>query len=196
MEWDAFLLGNGNFASQDYRMKQSQKMLAYAKALQFWAEKPNHPRLTNHTSWQHVWKSWENYGATDIVHQWGSPHQGTMSHWVKVISSQPSELAEPETMWEQSCSRCRRACTQGSFLVTYGIGCSKLTITPMVNTSTVSRQMTGASTISSQGAKTSLGSPVTTRQMPPPSFAEIARSPRGDDCTHITINIPQELTTT
>ena len=54
IEWDAFPFGNGNFASQDYRMKQPQKMLAYTKALQFWAKKPNHHRLATHASWQHA----------------------------------------------------------------------------------------------------------------------------------------------
>ena len=40
IEWDDFLPYNdGNFASQDYRIKQPQKMLAYAKAWQFWAKK-------------------------------------------------------------------------------------------------------------------------------------------------------------
>ena len=44
IEWDAFLpFGNGNFASQDYRMKQPQKMLAYGKALQLWVEKAQPP---------------------------------------------------------------------------------------------------------------------------------------------------------
>ena len=54
--------------------------------------------------------------------------------------------------------------------------------------------MTGTSTISSQQVKTPLGSHVTQKQMAPPGFAEIARSLRGDDSPHITIDIPQELT--
>ena len=32
-----------NFGSQDYQMKQPLKTLAYAKALQFWAEKAQPP---------------------------------------------------------------------------------------------------------------------------------------------------------
>ena len=40
IEWDAFLpQTKGNFASQDYRLRQPKKTLALAKALQFWAEK-------------------------------------------------------------------------------------------------------------------------------------------------------------
>ena len=45
LERDAFLpLSAGNFSSQDYRMKQTQKTLAYAKALQFWVEKAQPPQ--------------------------------------------------------------------------------------------------------------------------------------------------------
>ena len=40
IEWDAYLpFGDRPFGSQDYWMKQPQKMLAYTKALQFWVEK-------------------------------------------------------------------------------------------------------------------------------------------------------------
>ena len=43
-EWDAFLpQSEGNFTSQDYRLRQPRKTLAYAKALQFWAEKAQPP---------------------------------------------------------------------------------------------------------------------------------------------------------
>ena len=71
IEQDAFLpFGNGNFASQDYRMKQPLKMLAYSKALQFWAEKnpttlgwPTMPVGNMHERAKRI------YGATDIIHQ-------------------------------------------------------------------------------------------------------------------------------
>ena len=44
IEQDAFLpLGTGNFASQDYRMRQPQKILAYAKVPQFWVERAQLP---------------------------------------------------------------------------------------------------------------------------------------------------------
>ena len=70
-EWDAFLpFGTGNFASQDYRMKKPQKMLAYAKALQFWVEKaqlplPGQPMPAGgmHERAKRV------NGAADVVHQ-------------------------------------------------------------------------------------------------------------------------------
>ena len=45
IEWDAFLpQTEGNFMCQDYRLRQSKKTLALAKALQFWVEKaqPSH----------------------------------------------------------------------------------------------------------------------------------------------------------
>ena len=110
-------------------------------------------------------------------------------------TSPPSELAEPETMWEKSCSRCQRVHIQGSFSLTHSMGCSKLTINPTANTLTVSNQRTGTLTISRQWAKTPLGSAITQKQMPPPSFAQIARSLRGDYSPHITIDALQELTT-
>ena len=44
IELDADIpFGNGNFANQDYQIKQPQKTLAYAKALQFWEEKAQLP---------------------------------------------------------------------------------------------------------------------------------------------------------
>ena len=79
----------------------------------------------------------------------------------RVTPSWPSEPAEAETMWEQSCSRCRRACTWSSFPVTHSMEHSKLIITPMANTSTVSSQRTDTLTISRQQAKIPLGSPIT-----------------------------------
>ena len=46
MEWDAFLLqAKGNFASQDYRLRQPQKTQAFTKALQFWVEKAQPPQM-------------------------------------------------------------------------------------------------------------------------------------------------------
>ena len=44
IEQEAFLpFADGNFASHDYRMKQSQKTLAYAKGLQYLAERAQPP---------------------------------------------------------------------------------------------------------------------------------------------------------
>ena len=118
-----------------------------------------------------------------------------LSQWMKVTSSWLSKLAEPETMWEQNHSRCRRACPLGYFSMTHSIGHSNLTVPTMVNTSTVSSQMPGTLTISCQQAKTPLESPITPRQMQPPGFAEIARSLWGDGSPHITIDVPLGLTT-
>ena len=118
------------------------------------------------------------YGATDVIHWWGSPHQGNI-----IPLGEGSSISTLWTSWTwnhvgMKCSRCWRAHTSGSFPVTHSMGCSKVTITLMANTSTVSSQMTGTMTISSQWAKTPLGSPITQRQIPLPSFAEIARSLR------------------
>ena len=44
IQWDAFLpQTEGDFASQDYRLKQPRKTLAFAKALQLWAEEAQPP---------------------------------------------------------------------------------------------------------------------------------------------------------
>ena len=48
-------------------------------------------------------------------------------------------------------------------------------------------------TISSQRAKSLLGSPSTQQQKPLPSFTEIARSLRGDDSPCISVEVPPEL---
>ena len=46
IEWDAFLpQTEGNFVSQDYRLRQPRKTLAFTKALQFWAEKAQPPQI-------------------------------------------------------------------------------------------------------------------------------------------------------
>ena len=46
LDSDAFLpISTVNCSYQDYRMKQPQKTLAYAKALQFWVEKAQPPLL-------------------------------------------------------------------------------------------------------------------------------------------------------
>ena len=44
LQWNSFLpLPNSKFTCQDIRELQQEKMVAYAKALQFWAEKANLP---------------------------------------------------------------------------------------------------------------------------------------------------------
>ena len=44
IEWDAFLPQSRNkFTSEDYRLRQPRKTLAYAKTLQFWAKKARMP---------------------------------------------------------------------------------------------------------------------------------------------------------
>ena len=169
-------------------------MLAYAKALQFWAEKAQlawASKPCQLAAWMKELR--ESMELLMLFTDEEVLAKELSLHWV-VTSSWPFEPVEPNTMWEQSCSRCRRACTQGSFPVTCSIGHSKLTITPMANASTVSSQMTGTLTISNQWVKTPLGSPITQKLMPPPSYAEIARSMRGDNSPHITINVPHELT--
>ena len=76
IKWDAFLpFSEGNIASQDYRMKQPHKMLAYAKALHFWAKKSHLPWASQPLQLAACMKEMRVDGATDIVHWWGSPHQ-------------------------------------------------------------------------------------------------------------------------
>ena len=108
IEQDAILpFGNGNFASQDYRMKQPQKMLAYAKALHFSGEKvqllwAGHPCQLA----AYVKELSESMEPLTLFTNEGVLTKELSSLWVKVTPSQPSEPDKPETMQEQSCSRC------------------------------------------------------------------------------------------
>ena len=142
IEWDVFLpFGNGNFASQDYRMKQPQKILAYAKALQFWVKKAQLPWAGQpHQLAAYMKEPRESMELLTLLTDKEVLTKELSSNWVRLTPSQLSELAECETMWEQIKSRCWRACTWGSFPVTCSMGCSKPTVTPTVNTSTISSQ--------------------------------------------------------
>ena len=197
IEYDAYLpFGNGNFASQDYQMKQPQKIPAYAKALQFWAEKAQPPQAGQPHHLAACVKELREAMGPLMLFTDEDVFAKKPSHWVKVTSSQPSKLAElEETMQDWSCSRWKTAHPQGSLSVIHSVGCSKLAIPAMVNTLTLPSQRTGTLTVPSQQVKTPLGSPVTPKQRPPPSFAEIVRSLWGDDTPHITIDLWPEMTT-
>ena len=98
IKWDTFLpFDNGNFANQDYRMKQPQKMLAYAKALQFWAKKAQLPWASQpHQLAACVKESKESMELLTSFTNEEVLTKEPSSHWVKVTSSRPSKLAEPE----------------------------------------------------------------------------------------------------
>ena len=118
IEWDAFLpFGNGNIASQYYRMTQPQKTLAYAKALQVWAEEKAQPPWAGQPH-QLAACMKELRESMELLMLFTDEEVLTKEPSllrVKVTSSQPSNPAELETMQEQSHSRDRRACTWGSF---------------------------------------------------------------------------------
>ena len=151
LERDAFLpISTGNFSCQDYQMKQPQKTLTYTKALQFWLEKAQLPPLGQLDQLAECVRELRDYlePLTSFTDEEALTND-MLLHRVKVTSSRHSEPEEPEAMREQSPSRSRRAHPQGSFLVTCSVGWSK----PATPTSSLS-------TISSQRAKTPLGSPI------------------------------------
>ena len=69
IEWDAFLpFSDGNFASQDYRMSQPQKALAYAKALQYWTKKAQMPQASQPCQLAVCIKEVRYSGTIDVIH--------------------------------------------------------------------------------------------------------------------------------
>ena len=74
-------------------------MLAYAKALQFWAEKAQLPQASQSCQVAACVK--ELRGLMEPLMLFTNEEvlaKELSLHWVKVTSSQPSEPAEPETM--------------------------------------------------------------------------------------------------
>ena len=102
IEQDAFLpFGNGNFASHDYSMKQPQETLVYAKVLQFWVKRAQ-PSLPGQPH-QLAACMKELRESIELLTSFPNEEVLTkelLSHWVKITSYQPSELAEPEIMQE------------------------------------------------------------------------------------------------
>ena len=98
------------FGSQDYHMRQLQKTLVCAKALQYWVEKAQLMPLDEHCqiaeSVLELWQSMEpltTFTNAEVL------EDAPPSHWVKITSSQTLEPADPPTSWEHSHSRSHRA---------------------------------------------------------------------------------------
>ena len=143
IERDTFLPFNTlKFSSQDYHMKQPQKALAYAKALQHWAEKAQPPMPGKPC--QLVECVWELRDAMETLTMFMDDDvlsNDAPSPWVKIRSSRTSEPAEPTHSQEHSHSQNQRAHTGGSFVAACSIGQSKpTTITCMASSLTISNQ--------------------------------------------------------
>ena len=106
------------FGSQDFWLTQPQKTLAYAKALQYWAEKAQLPIPSK--SCQLVESVLEFQWMMELLTTFTDKEVHSNippSNWVKITSSR---LAEPTQ--EHSCSRTCQAHARGSFLVACGKG--------------------------------------------------------------------------
>ena len=180
LDRDAYLpLKDMRFGLQDYHLKQLQKTLAYAKALQYWAElakstPPDKPHQLAECIQE--LREWMEPFITFTEAEVFKPVEP--SNWVQITPSKSTETVEPPPPWECSHSRKCQARTRGKGL-TRGMGCSKpLVIPSMVSTSTltISSQKTGAPNIFTQWVKTPPESPGTQRWMPLPRFAGIATS--------------------
>ena len=158
-------------------MKQPQKTLVYAKALQYWVEKalPSHPgkpcQLAE-ISWelQHAMEPLATFMDMEVLGDNLPPN------WKMINPSRPTEPEWPDqgSLRERSHSRSWRAHARGTFAVTHGMGCSKPTATTWaVSPSPVPTQKVESLQETSSWQWTS-----------PPGFTEIARSLWGDDPPH------------
>ena len=180
------------FGSWYHCLKQPQKTLVYAKALQHWADIAK-PTLLG--------ESWQLVEFIKELREWIEPFTTFTyaqvfdlvepSNWVQVTPSKSMETINPLSPQKCSTSRDHRARTRG-VVPTRGKGHSKVTIPSTV---TVSSERTGALNIFTQWVKSLPGRSITQRQMSPPRFYEITRFLCRDDSTCITIDIPPELTT-
>ena len=106
---DQFLpVSNMRFGRQDYCMRQPQKALSYAKALQFWVEKAQSLPLGEPCqmaeSVLELWRAMEpltKFTNMEVL------EDALPMHWVRIMSSWTSEPMDPPTSWEQSHSRAK-----------------------------------------------------------------------------------------
>ena len=121
IEWNALLpQSEGNFVSQDCRLRQPRRSLAYAKALQFWAEKAQlpwagklHQLAVCITEFRESMKPLATFTDEDVL------ANDPPSPWKKITSLRCSKEEEEETQkamrpWSQS--RSQRVHSRGSFL--------------------------------------------------------------------------------
>ena len=139
LDCDAYLpMEDLRFSSQDYCLKQLQRTLAYAKALQHWAELARPTPSGESCQLVECVKEWREWMEpfttfTDAqVFQLVEP-----LNWVWVTPSKSTLTLEPVPPQKHSNSRDCRARTRG-MVSTRGIGHSKLIIPSRVNTQAAS----------------------------------------------------------
>ena len=175
LDHDAYLaMEDPRFGSQDYCMKQLQKTLAYAKALQHWA---NLARPT---------PSGESCQLVECIkelREWMEPLTTFTNtqvfevmkplNWVWVTPSKSMGTLESSPLWEHSSSKnCRTRMRGGG--PTIGMGHLKLTVPSTANTPAGSSQKTSVLNIFTQGVKTPPGIPGMQRWKSPHGFMGIA----------------------
>ena len=117
LDRDQFLpLPDMQFGSQDFWLTHAQKTLAYAKALQYWAEKaqPLIPSEPHHLA-ESVLELQQTMEPLTIFTDEEVLEDILLSNWVKITY----RLAEP-TQQEHSCSKTCQAHSSGSFSAAHG----------------------------------------------------------------------------
>ena len=178
LDWDIFLPpGGGNFTSVDYWMKQFQKTLAYAKALQFWVKKAQPPwagqpcqLVASVRELRDVMEPLTSFTKEEIL------SEDLLSMWVKVTLFWLTGELEPEVLQVQGHSRQERAHSHGPFAVSCSRRCLRL-VAP-------SNQEATSPDIFTQRVEAPPDSPIVSRWMPPLGFTPIASSLRGWLCTY------------
>ena len=166
-------------------MRQPQKTLAYAKALQYWVEKAQSPLLGElHQIAKSVLKLWRAMESLTTFTNAEVLEDTQPLHWVRIMSFWMSEPMDPPTSWEQSNSRSQRAHARVIFVPTHCEGHLKSTVTTWV----VSPSPAPIQKVGLQQEEPSSG-----QKTPPPVFMEIARSLHGDGPSHVVTGIPLEL---
>ena len=170
------------FSSQDFWLTQPQKTLAYAKALQYWAEKAQLPIPGEpcHLAESVLELWWMMEPLTTFMDQ-EVLGDTPPSNWVKIM---PSRLAEEPTQWEHNHSRTCQANSRGSFLAANGgrwPGPQTTAIAQMTAQATQSWEVMPWQAESNSQTPT-----------PPPGFVEIALSLHGDNAPKIVTGIPPE----
>ena len=140
LDHDWFLpISNISFGRQDYHMKQPQKTLVYAKALQYWVEKAQPPLPDEpHQIVESVLALQRSVEPLTMFTNDEVLEDTLPSHWVKIMLSWTLEPTDPPASQEWSCSGSHRAWTRGVFTVMCSIGWSKPTATGWVASPSVS----------------------------------------------------------
>ena len=165
------------FRGQDFWLKQPQKTMAYAKVLQYWAEKTQ--PLTTGKSHQLAESLLELQCEMEPLVMFTDKEvleELQPSNWVRITPSRTFESVDPLTSWEWSCSRNCRAQARGSFVAACGIGWLKCTATT---------QVASPSAISTQKVESQQEDIISQWWTAPPGFMEIARSLHGDNSPHV-----------